>query len=209
MSLLLAGGGAPPVPPNLPWRFQETRLRPEAEEFRRVSEDGWSLFRPYLPVVVVAPSWTIGYVARRGDFPLPDLWPSTEQSFRPFFRQTRLAPWRTVPDRQAVEAETFRKVGDDIAAFRWFFPQTRLAPWREIPSRQPIEAEGFSRNTDQPFIWFFPRVRLHRPQDFTETRWAVGEEGFRRVSDFGWDAFRPFWTAPAVVVTVLLFNYEE
>ena len=157
-----------PQTPLAPWRATlPTQQQQGPVEFRRVSDDGWSLFRPYWQ----PPPSGVPYFVGQPPITPWAYWPKDEairyrvDLFRMYMPQTLLTPVTgAASERRRWEYWPGDEAHRDITEnWRLYMPQTRLAPWRLL----------------------------------AENRQQLDAEAFRRVSEDGWATFRFFWTQPA------------
>ena len=188
-------------------------------EYRRVSDDGWSDYRPFWnPPLPLAPG--IGFASQRRPW---DEWPKDEGRrwddawYRVYIPQTLLASWRVQPEAKQQQGPVeFRRVSDDgWADFRPF--------WTPPPSAvaffvgQPVPGPWPYWPKDEASRWNEGWYRLYMPQtgltpqvgSQAERRQQQGPIEFRRVSDDVWGDFRPFWTQPQTLNPTTAFASQR
>ena len=179
-----------------------------AEEFRRVSDDGWAAFIPFVQPVVTGVPFFVGQPAAQAW----NYWPQDEakrvgvDSWRLFMPQTTLNPvFGQPPNQQQQGPVEFRCVSEDVGYRRAFIPQTPLNPVIGTASERKPWADWGKDEAKRPF----DPLPLYPPPTPVVTPFFVGQpyqtpwqywpqdEANRRDP---WGAFRPFWQPPPVAV---------
>jgi hypothetical protein len=180
------------------WRLPEKESGVRAEEFRRVSEDlSWyrPLIKQYSFRFQQTPYRPHGIEAEGFRKVSDDGW----GLFRPYWTPPPVGgpPYFVYYARRdgwKVEAEPF----DARRELIFHFTQTALAAWRQPEKESGVRAEEF-RRVSEDLAWYrplIPQTRLAAWRQILPNQ--VEAEGFRRVSDDVWGAYRPYWTPPVV-----------
>jgi len=164
------------------WDFSET--------FRVSSEQRF----PFTAAPIVAtPFFVLTPPIRQWieDYPLP----RQDTTLAPFFVQRKHSPIFDPPRAPWLEVNDSAQ---RYSEFRPFFPQNGLNLPLQVEKWHRIEAEPLPRQSD-PWGDFRPfwKQATGWTSAFNVEAWSrIEAEGFRKVSDDGWAAFRPFWIEP-------------
>ena len=206
-----------PLTPQVAFQA-ENRQAQGPVEFRRVSDDGWSDFRPFWQ----PPPTTVPFFVGQPPAHFWDYWAKDEairertDLWRIYMPQTSLAPWRALAEnRQQWDSEAFRRVSDDgWASFRFFWTQVvstpffvaqpAPTPWAYWPLDTAIRERTELWRLYMPQTGLTPQVGLQ-----AENRQQQGPVEFRLVGATGWEEFRFFWQAPPLPPPPTANNYRS